>query len=872
MKAQNNIHYYEKSTIWDQVLQTYQSNLIHAFKHYWPKKVSSVLDVGCGDGKITHALANAFPDVKFHAYDQAQEVLRRLEVPYSQGNATSLPFKDSSFDLVMSTDLMEHLSDQDEQKAISELFRVSRNWVFITVPYKENLLESTAKCSRCQNLYHINWHQRSYDLNTIARKRDPDFEFCGAILSGDAKNHRLKEEIKYRRNVIGEWASWEWAQCPHCKCPGEKAKVLNPLHSKGVKSIVNDIYNDKNVSNFDFSHSEIISIFSKNDVLLQGNNILETTPKRVRSAFIDMKDVIPVKNLLPFPLNATCVMAQDGNFLVQFPAFQKSLEKCVIKFNLKSSNIDEEKIKSILSVESDGEIIPYDISIEEGLIFIKKPIEIGYYGLLLRFPPDLKFNSLELLNSPEILFLSPLKKEQTEYCRLNENIILQVPREMFLPIPPLCNLNRAKGKKILMLCHDQNLDRRIVAQARSLKKEGAEVRIIAISHTAEETEEELEEGISVFRVGTGQIIPQNAAYKKFIKRSLSINLLKFASINTINKLSKINVFLYKIHLFCLFFNRNFLDPLCFTQAFYEAGKKFSDSDLIEVHDLPTLEAGVKLANNFNVPIVYDAHELYPEQCNFSFKQKMICKKMEKSLISKVQQVITVNESIAREMMERYQIRKPRVILNSVEANYDIVNKNMLHKALNISPDRKILLFQGGLSPHRNLEKLVLAFKNVQAENVDLVFLGSGPIKEKLEAIAKKEGILNKRVYFHPAVPQETLLSYTASAWMGIIPYHQVDLNSYYCTPNKLFEFISMEIPIIANDVPELRRYVGDTEFGKVYPMKTAKNISYAIDDAASDIAFNHWKKNLSENKGLYSWQQQSYRYMKIMANVLSGEV
>ena len=48
------------------------------------------------------------------------------------------------------------------------------------------------------------------------------------------------------------------------------------------------------------------------------------------------------------------------------------------------------------------------------------------------------------------------------------------------------------------------------------------------------------------------------------------------------------------------------------------------------------------------------------------------------------------------------------------------------------------------------------------------------------------------------VPQKELLDYTAGADFGIIPYPAIDLNTKYCTPNKMFEFVSAEIPIIAN--------------------------------------------------------------------------
>ena len=68
------------------------------------------------------------------------------------------------------------------------------------------------------------------------------------------------------------------------------------------------------------------------------------------------------------------------------------------------------------------------------------------------------------------------------------------------------------------------------------------------------------------------------------------------------------------------------DPLPFRSAFFLTGMAFTP-DVIQVHDLPALEAGVELSKNWGIPLVYDAHELYPEQRSFSFSlTTSLCKK------------------------------------------------------------------------------------------------------------------------------------------------------------------------------------------------------------------------------------------------------
>ncbi|WP_433767104.1 glycosyltransferase [Pseudomonas putida] len=427
--------------------------------------------------------------------------------------------------------------------------------------------------------------------------------------------------------------------------------------------------------------------------------------------------------------------------------------------------------------------------------------------------------------------------------------------------------------RVLMLCHDQHLDRRVVAQAQTLIKAGHSVRLLALSYDADTHTEEMPEGIDLTRIGLSDIIPENETYLAYIARQHSFN-------NILNKLanrypkhtslfskgftwaSKVNWELYKLLLLKRYRNRTLHDPLPFRSAFVKHGEMYK-SDLVQVHDLPALEAGVELAGKWNVPLVYDAHELYPEQKSFSGKQRRICSDTEARLIKKANLVFAVNESIGEEMASRYAIEKPLTLLNAIDpvpefdgqASYDL-----LREKLNLAQDRKILLFQGGFSPFRNLEFLIEAMAYVKNKDVALVMMGFGTYGELLKAKAERLKLLDSNVYFMAAVPQVELLQHSASADVGIIPYPHVDLNSYFCTPNKLFEFIQAGLPILANDSPELNRFVQGNSFGMTHKMDKPKDIAMAIDAAFLSPELNAWKKSLIEKRSLLTWKSQESVY------------
>jgi len=260
------------------------------------------------------------------------------------------------------------------------------------------------------------------------------------------------------------------------------------------------------------------------------------------------------------------------------------------------------------------------------------------------------------------------------------------------------------------------------------------------------------------------------------------------------------------------------------------------AEVYVAHDLPVLPAALMAALLHGSLLVYDAHELFPEQHWIEEPRRRMLAEVEAELIRLVHHGVTVNESLAREIAQRYGVPEFMVILNAPARLLEPHEPpgDLLRRALGIPADRLILLFQGGLVDHRNLELLVEAMARVRNERVILVFLGDGALHASLEERAAQLGLLGSRVRFHPFVPQRQLLLYTRCADAGIVPYPHVDLNSYYCTPNKLFEYLAVGVPVLANESPELRRFVGDLGTGLNRPMTDAAGIAQAIDDLFDD--------------------------------------
>ncbi len=107
------------------------------YKELKPLKIATVLDVGCGEGFTLKKLKEKKIGKIFKGVDLEKEAIKlgKRENPnldLSIGDIYNLKFKDNSFDLVISTEVLEHL--EKPGIALKELKRVSKKYILLSVP------------------------------------------------------------------------------------------------------------------------------------------------------------------------------------------------------------------------------------------------------------------------------------------------------------------------------------------------------------------------------------------------------------------------------------------------------------------------------------------------------------------------------------------------------------------------------------------------------------------------------------------------------------------------------------------------------------------------------------------------------------------
>lgn len=129
---------YKKHTATNPIQKLLIDNYHKTLKSTLSKKgIGTILDAGCGEGFTLSFIKDekiGSKHVGVDFLDRAVEIGRRLhpDLEIKQGSIYALPYKDNSFDMVMATEVLEHL--EDPRKGLKELKRVSRQYILLSVP------------------------------------------------------------------------------------------------------------------------------------------------------------------------------------------------------------------------------------------------------------------------------------------------------------------------------------------------------------------------------------------------------------------------------------------------------------------------------------------------------------------------------------------------------------------------------------------------------------------------------------------------------------------------------------------------------------------------------------------------------------------
>jgi|WetSurMetagenome_2_1015567.scaffolds.fasta_scaffold07141_6 glycosyltransferase involved in cell wall biosynthesis len=283
----------------------------------------------------------------------------------------------------------------------------------------------------------------------------------------------------------------------------------------------------------------------------------------------------------------------------------------------------------------------------------------------------------------------------------------------------------------------------------------------------------------------------------------------------------------------------------------------SRSDIYVANDLDTLIPCYIVAKLRRKPLVYDSHEYFTGQYGLEGKRISygIWKMIERSIVPRLKYMITVSDSIADLYHKEYGV-SPVVVRNVAYSSSEIISAD--RENFGIGDEELLVVLQGaGINPGRGAVEMLDALKLVSG--VHLLIIGSGDamndIKKKVSTLE-----LNEKVTFLPQMPWTEMMKYTKACDAGLSLDKDSCLNQRYSLPNKLFDYLSAGIPVVASPLPEISKIIKEFNCGIITDEVSATSISETLiklrDDRALLLTL---KKGAIKASEILTWEMESIK-------------
>jgi len=181
-----------------------------------PEDVQAIIEIGCGNGAIINNIPNVGKKFKrIVGVDISTSALAHVKTEKVEGNINDLKFKNKSFDLVIASEVIEHLTYNDFVPGIKEMQRVSNKYILISVPNDENLLVNSRMCKECYCWFNPNYHMNSFNKSSISHLFD-GFEMVrvkevGPVIKMKKYSNLATAQFHYLKKPIARIGI-----CPQC--------------------------------------------------------------------------------------------------------------------------------------------------------------------------------------------------------------------------------------------------------------------------------------------------------------------------------------------------------------------------------------------------------------------------------------------------------------------------------------------------------------------------------------------------------------------------------------------------------------------------------------------------------------------------------
>lgn len=290
-----------------------------------------------------------------------------------------------------------------------------------------------------------------------------------------------------------------------------------------------------------------------------------------------------------------------------------------------------------------------------------------------------------------------------------------------------------------------------------------------------------------------------------------------------------------------------------------------DADLYHLHDPELIPIGLKL-KRLGKKVFFDAHEDAPEQMlskyylNY-YSRRVISKLLktyENYAFPKFDGLITATPFIKNKLIK---LNANTTNIN----NYPIVGE-LSHSDSKSKMRSNSICYIGNIDTIRGINELVKSLEFVD-EKIELKLAGHYSSNNIRSSLKELPGWSNIKEY--GLVSRRDVANIFNQCFAGIVTFHDYP-NHRNAQPNKMFEYMSAGLPVIASDFPLWRRILNDNSCGILVDPKDPEDIARAINylflnqEKAKEMGVNGRKAVLEK----YNWYNESKKLFQFYKKTL----
>ncbi|RUT07179.1 hypothetical protein DSM106972_024400 [Dulcicalothrix desertica PCC 7102] len=296
------------------------------------------------------------------------------------------------------------------------------------------------------------------------------------------------------------------------------------------------------------------------------------------------------------------------------------------------------------------------------------------------------------------------------------------------------------------------------------------------------------------------------------------------------------------------------------------------ADLTIVHSEPGLWVGSKLLDEgFRVGVDFEdwfSEDLLPEDRASRPIAKL--KTLERRLLSECVYCLTTSNSLAQALAQAYQAALPTVVYN-VFPIHERLQIDGKHKDRKNPKLPSLHWFSQTIGPGRGLDTLLLALPYLKIP-VEIHLRGNYPDSYREWLEPKIPSQWQDRVFIHPTVPNQELISRIAEHDIGLALETTYCLNRQLTITNKLFQYLQAGLAIIATDTAGQKEILSQSPtVGKLIPNDSPQMLAQAIEDLLQtpNVLISAKKAALEAAKKQFYWEIEANKLVELANIALS---